>query len=151
MTNAVNLLARAGVVGDGEFGIASAGVAEDDAVTVALHVAATDRRRDRSRVEMIQGYAETRGCRRRFLLEYFGEHPDRSCGNCDRCDENDSSPIRFERSPFPVDTRVTHRDWGAGVVIRTETDRITVLFDEHGYRTLSLDALESTELLRASN
>ncbi|AOW95210.1 recombinase RecQ [Rhodococcus sp. WMMA185] len=149
VTNAVNLLARAGVIDDGDSGIASAGVADDDAVTAALRVATTDRRMDRSRVEMMRGYAETRGCRRRFLLEYFGEHPERPCGNCDRCDENSCAPIYLEHLPFPVDTRVTHRDWGAGVVIRAEADRITVLFDEHGYRTLSLDALAGTGLLQA--
>jgi ATP-dependent DNA helicase RecQ len=40
----------------------------------------------RSQVEAVQAYAGTRGCRRAFLLGYFGEHAsERSCGRCDRC------------------------------------------------------------------
>lgn len=148
-TNAVNLLARAGVVGDGPDGVTSTGVGEDEAVAAAAHVAAVDRRWDRSRVEMMRGYAETRGCRRVFLLDYFGEHPDGPCGNCDRCDDNPRPTTRSGTDPFPVDSRVAHRTFGAGVVIRTESDRVTVLFDEVGYRTLSLEALEDTELLRS--
>lgn len=148
VTNAVNLLARAGVVHDGPAGVAAFGVDPDDAVAAALHVATVDRRMDRSRVEMMRGYAETRGCRRTFLLEYFGEHPDGPCGNCDRCDENRCAPASSARIPFPVDTRVTHRTWGTGVVIRAEPDRITVLFDEQGYRILSLAALAGTDLVR---
>ncbi|MFN7137601.1 MAG: NADH-quinone oxidoreductase subunit C, partial [Thermomonas sp.] len=42
---------------------------------------------DRSRVDMIRGYAEHDGCRRAFLLGYFGEAYTPPCGNCDRCDE----------------------------------------------------------------
>ncbi len=148
VTNTVNLLARADVIRDDSAGIASLGVADDAAVAAALHVATVDRRMDRSRVEMMRGYAETRGCRRRFLLEYFGEYPDGRCGNCDSCDDNRGAPTTSAQIPFPVDTRVTHRAWGGGVVMRTEADRITVLFDEHGYRTLSLEALDGTDLLR---
>jgi len=34
----------------------------------------------------IVAYAETSVCRRKFLLDYFGEdYPDRDCGNCDNC------------------------------------------------------------------
>jgi ATP-dependent DNA helicase RecQ len=36
---------------------------------------------------------------------------------------------------------VRHERWGEGTVLSEEGDRITVLFDTHGYRTLSLDAL----------
>ena len=40
---------------------------------------------DRSRVEMMRGYAESRGCRRAYLLGYFGEDLPEPCGNCDTC------------------------------------------------------------------
>ncbi|MGW4276671.1 DUF3553 domain-containing protein [Streptomyces seoulensis] len=36
---------------------------------------------------------------------------------------------------------VRHGQWGAGTVLSEDGDRITVLFDEAGYHTLSLDAL----------
>lgn len=36
---------------------------------------------------------------------------------------------------------------GAGIVMSTESDRLTVLFDQEGYRTLSLKAVRDGELL----
>ena len=41
---------------------------------------------DRSRVEMMRAYAENDGCRRAFVLGYFGEDYDPPCGSCDVCD-----------------------------------------------------------------
>ena len=40
-----------------------------------------------------------------------------------------------------------HPEWGDGVVMSTEPDRVTVLFAEHGYKTLSLDAVRENNLL----
>jgi ATP-dependent DNA helicase RecQ len=42
---------------------------------------------------------------------------------------------------------VMHASWGTGTVMRAEPDRITVLFDEIGYKTLSLDAVQRDALL----
>jgi ATP-dependent DNA helicase RecQ len=42
---------------------------------------------------------------------------------------------------------VQHTEWGGGTVMNTDTDRLTVLFDEHGYRTLSADAVTSNNIL----
>jgi len=40
----------------------------------------------REQVESVERYARERGCRRRNLLEYFGEKgSDDPCGRCDRC------------------------------------------------------------------
>ncbi len=38
------------------------------------------------RLEQMQEYAETRGCRREYLLRYFGDDYFGPCGNCDRCE-----------------------------------------------------------------
>lgn len=36
-------------------------------------------------LERMLGYAQTLGCRRSYILQYFGESPVESCGSCDNC------------------------------------------------------------------
>ncbi len=106
---------------------------------------------DQSRVEMMRGYAETTGCRRQFLLGYFGEQLDEPCGNCDTCSAGtayeDDGPS--DDTPFPAATPVEHSEWGPGIVMRVEDDRLVVLFEEVGYKTLGLAAVTEHGLLRA--
>jgi ATP-dependent DNA helicase RecQ len=42
---------------------------------------------------------------------------------------------------------VRHEEFGPGVVTDLEEDRLTVLFDDVGYRTLSLEVVAEQELL----
>ena len=114
-------------------------------------VAAQERRRavERSRVEMIRGYAEAPGCRRAFLLGYFGEPFQPPCGRCDRCralaaDQPAPSAGAAEPtvSPFAVNDRVHHARFGAGTVTGVEPDRVTVAFDGAGYHTIAASAAE---------
>ncbi|MGZ9883833.1 RecQ family ATP-dependent DNA helicase [Rhodococcus ruber] len=156
LTNAVNLLERADVVSSGRKGLTARTVEVEIAVRRAAEVAAVGERMDRSRVEMMRGYAETRGCRRQFLLGYFGESLPDPCGHCDCCREGihehrPESPKHGPYEPIPLHTRVVHAQWGPGEVMSAEPDRITVLFDEYGYRTLSLEAVEEHDLLRPEN
>jgi ATP-dependent DNA helicase RecQ len=99
----------------------------------------------------MRGYAETTECRRQFLLGYFGEQLDRPCGNCDN--DTDDTPPRAATAveadvPFPVGTPVEHTEWGPGEVMRLEDDRLVVLFEEVGYKTLALAAVVEHGLLR---
>ncbi len=61
-----------------------------DVVALNQFIAQSDSGEERKRVERAKldaliGYAETTGCRRKRLLDYFGETIDASCGNCDNC------------------------------------------------------------------
>ncbi|HLX21354.1 MAG TPA: RecQ family ATP-dependent DNA helicase [Gaiellaceae bacterium] len=101
---------------------------------------------ERSRLDMMRRYAEHTGCRRSFLLSYFGQDYPGPCGNCD----NDVRPSEAAPppAPFAVGTRVVSERWGEGTVQRYDRDEMTVLFDEHGYRDLSVPLVVERELLR---
>jgi len=91
-------------------------------------------------------YAEHTGCRRSFLLTYFGQDYPGPCGNCD----NDLTHPEAARAevPFAVGTRVISERWGEGTVQRYDGDQVTVLFDEHGYRELFVPVVVERGLLR---
>jgi ATP-dependent DNA helicase RecQ len=123
-----------------------------EAAEAARELAEHHEKVDQSRVEMMRGYAETAECRRQFLLGYFGEQLHEPCGNCDNCSAGTAQRnggADDHDTPFPVETPVEHSEWGAGIVMRVEDDRITVLFDEVGYKTLGLAAVLENDLLHA--
>jgi ATP-dependent DNA helicase RecQ len=128
------------------------GPAPLDAVAAASSRQDTRATVDESRLAMMRGYAETRGCRRRFILTYFGEPASDECFSCDRCIANAAQPsgvdvdLTAERL-FPEQSRVRHAAWGEGLVLRHEGDSIVVLFDDVGYKTLSVDLVVEKGLL----
>jgi ATP-dependent DNA helicase RecQ len=101
---------------------------------------------DRSRVDMMGSYSETSGCRREFVLTYFGERFSPPCGNCDNCL---AGLVRADAGgrPFEVGARVTHAQWGGGTVQRYEGDALLVLFDSVGYKKLGLKMVLERGLL----
>ena len=54
---------------------------------------------------------------------------------------------RRRKDAYPLNSRVRHTEWGEGIVMRAEPDRVTVLFTDVGYRTLSLSAVADQNLL----
>jgi ATP-dependent DNA helicase RecQ len=48
-----------------------------------------------------------------------------------------------------VHSKVRHGEWGSGTVMGYEEDRMTVLFDEVGYKTLSVPVILQHTLLVA--
>lgn len=168
VTAAANLLEESGAATTDEEGAVAAveGVSAEDALERAAEAARARRMLERSRVEMIQAYAEGTGCRRRFLLGYFGETYEGPCGNCDTCEQvlsesraagpadglprgGSSTVVHPAAAEFPAGNRVRHSTWGDGLVLSEDGDRITVLFDTVGYRTLSLPAIAGQDLLTA--
>jgi ATP-dependent DNA helicase RecQ len=159
-TDLMNLLEEAGAVtveGGRRAVRAVPGRTADEAAEGAAEVFERRRRMDTSRIEMMRGYAETLSCRRQYLLGYFGEQLDQPCGRCDVCDRDDdrgtgpghrqAAPSPGHRAPYRPNDRVRHAEWGDGTVMRTEEDRMVVLFEQVGYKTLSLAALREHDLL----
>jgi ATP-dependent DNA helicase RecQ len=101
---------------------------------------------ERTRLTMMRRYADHTGCRRSFLLSYFGQDYPGPCGNCD----NDLAHAQAPRAdpPFSVGARVVSERWGQGTVQHYDGDSVTVLFDEHGYRELYLPVVLERGLLR---
>jgi ATP-dependent DNA helicase RecQ len=148
VTGTVNLLQAAGAVTSTREGLLLAErVGPKTAARLAEETAERLERIDRSRIEMMRGYAETDGCRRQYLLGYFGEELADPCGNCDNCDDGTAVDLTHDDDRFPLQSAVTHREWGPGIVMSVDDDRLTVLFEEQGYRTLSRDAVEEQDLL----
>ena len=103
---------------------------------------------EESRLEMIRAYADTDRCRGRYLVNYYGEEMADVCGHCDNCETavTDEGEVP-EHVPFPIDARVRHPKWGEGTVVRYERDRMTIIFDEAGYRTLAIAVVMEQDLL----
>jgi ATP-dependent DNA helicase RecQ len=100
---------------------------------------------NRLRLEKMRAYAELLSCRREYLLHHFGEEAPERCENCDRCQsrERDAAPA----DAFAPKRRVLHKEWGKGMIEERDGGRITVLFDEVGRKTLSMQAVTQNRLL----
>ncbi|MFE9809787.1 RecQ family ATP-dependent DNA helicase [Streptomyces sp. NPDC005548] len=172
LTSMLHLLEEAGAVTTEKRGGVRAvpGAKRDVCVREAVRIASARVDLERSRVEMMRAYAETSGCRRRHMLGYFGESlAEGDCAGCDTCArtrELKETPVRTgdilsgtgpgplepeaaeaADSAFPPGMRVGHSTWGEGQVMSEEGNRITVLFESVGYRTLSLPAVQARGLL----
>ena len=150
VTNTVNLLETAGVLASRKNRLHLDRQTEpEEGVRQAVESAQSRARIDRSRLEMMRGFAETQGCRRQYLLGYFGEELEEVCGNCDNCAAGTAVDLTDDDDGgFPLQSAVVHQDWGPGVVMSTEEDRITVLFEQEGYKTLSRQAVDDGGILR---
>lgn len=118
-----------------------------------------------SRLDMVAGYAEATGCRRRFLLNYLGdEYPAELCLRCDNClraarqrsvDDWDPDAERDRISesrsgPFTPGELVVHAQWGEGTVQRVEGEVVVVRFDAVGYRSMHTPTVVERGLLRSA-
>ncbi|NEQ25876.1 MAG: recombinase RecQ, partial [Microcoleus sp. SIO2G3] len=151
LKTALNRLDDVGVVETlptGEVLPADAPPDRDEAIAAALEAQERRLHFERSRLEMMRGYAEVRNCRRQYLLNYFGEEYPTLCHHCDNCDAGISHESTSDYQPFPLNGRVTHKEWGEGLVMRYEDDKVVVLFDRVGYKTLEVKRAVLFRLLK---
>lgn len=118
-----------------------------EAAAEAVEIQDQRRQFANSRIEMMRGYAEAWDCRRELMLCYFGEPFASPCGKCDNCERGRTVDQDSSRMPFPIQSHVIHAKWGDGQVMRYEGDKIVVLFETVGYRTLALDLVLENDLL----
>ncbi len=225
LTQLLTLLAEIDVAAtdaDGRWRSPDSGPVPVDAARLALSEVERHQAVQRTRVDMMRQFAESRACRGQALLAYFGDRLDGPCGHCDACAAarpepeatgrskrrrvrgwlagsgshvgrtrpatvpaqptatalgTSAPPGRPDRSrtsvrtrgttpvtaaptaaprgvpaqradePFPVGAAVRHRAWGSGTVLGYENDRMTVLFDSVGYKTLSIGVVQAKDLL----
>jgi ATP-dependent DNA helicase RecQ len=112
---------------------------------------------DQSKLAMMLQYAETTSCRRKFILNYFGEdYENANCGACDNCLRAQTATILRGQTPEPdtaaaapsgyrIADIVFHPKFGQGTVERAEKDLVTVLFPSVGYKTLLASAVSRNE------
>jgi len=104
---------------------------------------------DQSKLAMMLQYAENTSCRRRFILNYFGEGFERAnCGACDNCRRVrtlKTGAAAAADSGYHIADVVHHPKFGQGTVERAEKDLVTVLFPSVGYKTLLASAVSREE------
>ncbi|MGI8775499.1 MAG: hypothetical protein ACR2KQ_10935 [Actinomycetota bacterium] len=52
-----------------------------------------------------------------------------------------------KKAPFELNQRVRHPQWNEGSVVRYEGDKVVVLFDAEGYKSLALALVEERGLV----
>ncbi len=107
---------------------------------------------DQSKLGMMLQYAESPSCRRRFILNYFGEDFELpNCGRCDNCARAalPGAKMLAHQGPssvgFKISDIVNHPKFGTGTVERAEKDLVTVLFPSVGYKTLLATAVSPAQ------
>jgi ATP-dependent DNA helicase RecQ len=102
------------------------------------------KRRERAKLDALLGWCEVTECRRRPLLEYFGEARASACGNCDNCA---SPPATWDgteaaRKLLSAVYR-TGQTFGAGHVIDVLLGQATEKVARHRHERLSVFGIGS--------
>ena len=172
----ISLLKRHGILSERR-GVFRLLVPNFDPAQIPLDEEEHRRAYEQSRLDMMRGYVETRDCRRRYILNYFGE--DSEGETCELCDNDTQmtteAPVLIHQNgngngngyhpngngngnghsngnghaaPFQLGERVAHELWGEGVVQRVAGDTLTVLFTKAGYKTLSTEIIAERGVLK---
>jgi ATP-dependent DNA helicase RecQ len=148
------LLKKSGYIegtGKSAYGLTEA-VRKNRELVLSLANYETKKSYDQSKLSMMLQYAECVSCRRRFILNYFGEDFETTnCGKCDNCLHSaitravDLPAVGASTGGFKIADVVTHPKFGTGTVERAEKDLVTVLFPSVGYKTLLASAVTRAE------
>ena len=97
------------------------------------------KRHEREKLDALLGWCEVTGCRRRPLLEYFGEELIDDCGNCDNCLH---PPVTRDGT---IDAQMllstvyrTGQMFGAAHIVDVLTGKSTAKTQQHGHDSLSV-------------
>ncbi|WP_199336934.1 RecQ family zinc-binding domain-containing protein [Oscillatoria sp. FACHB-1407] len=151
--SALNHLSEVGAVETlptGEVTTTETPMTAQETAEAAIQVQERRQQFERSRLEMMRGYAESRSCRREYILNYFGEQFEAPCDNCDNCKTGTTQQHteQLSHQPYAIDSRVAHKSWGEGTVMRYENDKIVILFEQVGYKTLEVQTVLLHRLLQ---
>lgn len=146
LSTALDSLEAAGLIEretDGE--ICAVDTESDLARTVEQAVTQQHRHKqfDQSRLHMMRGYAETKACRREYILSYFGEAFETPCGNCDNCQNAEKDNVSW-LEPFPIGSTIVHTNFGKGQIMRYEEDKVNILFETVGYKTFVTEMIANS-------
>jgi ATP-dependent DNA helicase RecQ len=94
-----------------------------DALEASAYETAREQEIQASRLEMMRRYAERSGCRRSFLLTYFGQDYAGPCGACDNDRQHPATEVRGDE-PFSIGSRVVSERWGEGTIQRYDRNHV---------------------------
>jgi ATP-dependent DNA helicase RecQ len=104
------------------------------------------KRHERQKLDALLGWCEVTSCRRRPLLDYFGDATDGDCGNCDNCL---SPPATWDGSEAARKLLSavyrTGQIFGAAHVVDVLLGKVTDKVTQHGHARLSVFGI-GTEL-----
>jgi ATP-dependent DNA helicase RecQ len=112
------------------------------------------KRHERQKLDTLLGWCEVTGCRRRPLLDYFGDSLDEDCGNCDNCLQPPATRDGTEdaRKLLSAVYR-TGQMFGAAHVVDVLLGKHTPKVNQHGHAELSvfgIGAEQATAIWRSA-
>jgi len=97
------------------------------------------KRFERLKLDALLGWCEATGCRRRPLLEYFGDELSDDCGNCDGCLEPVSTWDGLEAAQKLLSAVYrTGQRFGAAHIVDVLLGKRTDKVQQHGHEALSV-------------